>query len=257
MTEVLWQEKTPYQELAVYRTAQYGLMLVLDQAVQTTDADEFFYHEMLVHVPLVAHPDPRRVLIIGGGDGGTLREALKHPSVERVDMVEIDLRVVEAGRRFFPALSASFADPRANLLIADGIRHVAEAPPGEYDCILVDSTDPVGPAVGLFAADFYRNCHRALGEQGILTVQSESPLANRDLIREVGGRLAGIFPSSGVYLGPVPTYPTGLWSYSYGSKGADISRFDPERADRLSTRYYNAAVHTGACRLPPFLLENG
>ncbi len=257
MTEVLWQETTPYQELAVYQTAQYGRMLVLDKAVQTTEADEFFYHEMLVHVPLTAHPDPRRVLIIGGGDGGTLREALKHESVERVDMVEIDERVVEASRRFFPALSAAFADPRANLLIADGIRHVAEARPGEYDCILVDSTDPVGPAVGLFAAEFYQSCHRALGEQGILTVQSESPLANKELIREVGGRLAGLFPHSGVYLGPVPTYPTGLWSYSYGAKGAAISRFDQGRADRLNTRYYSAAIHTAVCRLPAFLVENG
>jgi spermidine synthase len=249
--ETLCHLKTPYQELAVIDTLQYGRMLVLDGMVQTTEKDEFVYHEMIVHVAMQAHPDPRHVLVVGGGDGGAIREVLKYPSVESATLVEIDEAVITASKEYLPGIACGLADPRVRVLVADGIEHVKESQ-GKYDCIFVDSTEPVGPAVGLFAEEFYAAIYRALKKDGLFVAQTESPFFNRDLIKNVFARIIRVFPLAKLYLASVPTYPSGLWSFTAGSKC-----YDPEAGGGkpVDTRYYNAEVHQGAFRLPVFVRE--
>ncbi|ADU52418.1 spermidine synthase [Thermaerobacter marianensis DSM 12885] len=253
--QVLHQERSAYQEVMVLDTVEFGRMLVLDDVIQTSQKDEFAYHEMMAHVPLFAHPDPRRVLVIGGGDGGVLREVLRHPTVEEAHMAEIDPQVVEAARRFLPELN-DFDNPRARVFFTDGIRHVEEHPEA-YDVIIVDSTDPVGPAVALFGTEFHRAVFRALRPGGIFVQQSESPFFNRDLIRRVQASLRSVFPVAGLYWGVVPTYPGGFWTYSVATRGTDPRR--PREgaweAAGLRTRYYTPDVHRAAFALPPFVAE--
>lgn len=251
--QVLHHERSAVQELMVLDTYDFGRMLVLDDVIQMTEKDEFAYHEMLAHVPLFAHADPRRVLVIGGGDGGALREALRHPSVEEAHLAEIDRRVVEIARQLLPG-NHNFADPRVEIFFTDGIRHVADRP-NYYDVIIVDSTDPVGPAVALFEEPFHRSAFRALREGGIFVQQSESPFFNGDLIRKVQRSLARVFPVATLYWGVVPTYPGGFWTYSVGTKGPDPAQPDESRWRRygLATRYYTPAVHRAAFVLPPFV----
>lgn len=251
---VLHHERSPFQEIAVYDTDAFGRLLALDNVTMTNDKDEFVYHEMMAHVPLVTHPDPRRVLVIGGGDGGVVREVLKHPGVERVRLVEIDERVIAVCRRYFPAISCGLSDPRAEVIVGDGIEHARRAR-GEYDVIVVDSTDPVGPAVGLFQEDFYRSVHAALGEDGLFVAQSESPFFNADLLAGIHRTLRGIFPIVRLYLIAVPTYPGGLWTVTLGSKRHDPLAFAEARAAALKTRYYSPDVHRAAFALPPFVQE--
>lgn len=252
--QLLHYEKTPFQELAVYDTVQFGRMLVLDDVIQTTVADEFVYHEMITHIGLNTHPRPRRVLVIGGGDGGSVREILKHRSVEKVTLVEIDGRVIEAARRFLPETSCGFADPRVEIVVDDGIKHVREHQ-ATYEVIVIDAPDPVGPAVGLFSSSFYRDVFGALTEDGLCLAQTESPFFNRELIARVFRDVAGIFPVTRLYLACVPTYPGGLWSFTIGSKEYDPIRVDVEKLPDLGTRYYSPAVHKSAFVLPPFVAE--
>ncbi|MGQ9778653.1 MAG: polyamine aminopropyltransferase [Bacillota bacterium] len=253
VTRTLHRERTPFQDLAVLETVQYGRMLVLDGVVMLTEADEFVYHEMIAHVPLLVHPDPRIVLVIGGGDGGTVREVLKHPSVERVVLAEIDERVIEASRRFFPALSVGFTDPRLQFAIGDGIEHVRNHP-GTYDVILVDSTDPIGPGVGLFEADFYRMAAAALRPGGVLVAQTESPFVNRDLIRRIHKNMKEAFPFRRLYLAAIPTYPSGLWSFTLAAK-TEVAHLEPRVLPGLATKYYTPEVHRAVFALPPFVAE--
>ncbi len=245
-------EKTDFQDLAVIDTEQFGRMLVLDGMVQTTVADEFVYHEMITHVPLNTHPDPKKVLVIGGGDGGTIREVVKHPKVEKAVLVEIDRRVVELSREYLPEISCGLDDPKVEVIIDDGIKHVAEHP-DTYDLILVDSTEPVGPAVQLFSADFYRSIFRALKVDGLFVAQTESPFFNDDLICQVYNSIAGIFPVTKLYLASVPTYPSGLWSFTMGSKKYDPEQVGPDQVQRYPTKYYNPGVHQGCFKLPQFV----
>lgn len=245
----LWRERTCFQDLAILDTFQYGRMLVLDGAVQTTEADEFVYHEMITHVPLLSHPGPERVLVVGGGDGGVVREVLKHPTVERVRVAEIDERVVEVAKHFLPGMSASLTDPRVEVWIGDGVAIVEEAR-GEYDVILVDSTDPVGPAVKLFEISFYRAIERALRPGGLFTAQCKSPFLDLPFIQRMVGLLRGIFPVTRVYTAPVQTYPSGLWCFLVGSKGPDPLLAEERRVEPLPTRYYTSAIHRAAFVLP-------
>lgn len=245
---ILWHEQTAYQDLVVAETDAYGRILVLDGAIQTTMNDEFVYHEMITHVPLVAHPHPKKVAVIGGGDGGAIREILKHPSVEEAHLIEIDEKVVETSRRFFPEISSGLDDERAHVHYTDGIEWVKQAE--NFDVIIVDSTDPVGPAQGLFTPEFYRSIYNALGENGIMVAQSESPFLTKPLIRHIFSGVSQSFPHTTLYLANVPTYPSGLWSFTMGSKN-EIAK---EAAHvNLDTRYWTPTIQQACFQLPRFV----
>jgi len=249
----LHAERTPFQSLDVLETEEFGRMLVLDGMVQTTERDEFVYHEMIAHVAMQTHPHPETVAVIGGGDGGAVREVLKYKSVKKVRLVEIDERVVEASRRYFPTLSRGLDDPRVECVFADGIQHVKEHP-HTYDVILVDSTEPVGPAIGLFEQSFYKSVFDSLTEHGVMVAQTESPFFNGDILKRAFGAVRATFPTSRLYLASIPTYPSGLWSFTLGSKGRDP--LDVEVSlDGIETSYYTEGVHKSAFELPRFVQE--
>lgn len=254
VTRTFVEEHTGYQHMAIINTEQFGRMLVLDGMVQTTERDEFVYHEMIAHVALNTHPNPRKVAVIGGGDGGTIREVLKHPSVEKAVLVEIDGRVVEASKEYLPTISSGLSDPRVTVKIADGVQHIRDAE-GEYDVVLIDSTEPVGSAVGLFSPEFYADVRKALREDGIMVAQTESPFFNQDLIRRTQAGIRASFPVTRLYLAHVPTYPSGLWSFTLGSLRYDPLEVAPEAIKPLATKYYNRDVHFGAFQLPTFVQE--
>ncbi len=257
VSEKLLDVTSAYQHLEVYATETYGNLMVLDGCVMLTDRDNFLYHEMIAHPALYAHAAPKRVVIIGGGDCGTLREVLKHPGVEHVTQIDIDEEVTRAAERFFPTLTASNDDPRAELLFADGVKWVDEAAEGSVDVVIIDSTDPVGPAEGLFKVDFLKRCHRLLAEGGVMVQQSESPLYHsgsiiRELRRDM--RAAG-FESVATLPFPQPVYPSGWWSVTLAGKGADVNGFREADAasSELALDYYTADAHRGALALPPFM----
>ncbi|MEW6242871.1 MAG: polyamine aminopropyltransferase [Bacillota bacterium] len=252
--QTYYREKSKYQDICIMETEFYGRMLALDGIVQTTEKDEFTYHEMLVHVPLVAHPNPESVLVIGGGDGGSIREILKHPSVKKATLVEIDEKVTAASREYLPTLSSALSDPRVEMHFTDGIRFVAESR-NAFDVIIVDSTDPIGAAVGLFKLDFYRSVYEALRPEGIFSAQTESPFIMPDVIRSVYADVSSVFPVCKLYLGTVPTYPGVLWSFTIGSKKHDPAVPDRSRAERVTGRYYNYDIHKSAFSLPTFVQE--
>ncbi len=249
---VLWKETTAFQELVVADTLAYGRMLTLDGAVQTTIGDEFVYHEMITHVPLSLHPNPKKVAVIGGGDGGAIREILKHPTVEEAHLIEIDDKVVETAKRFFPEISGSLDDDKAFVHYTDGIQWVKEAT--NFDVIIVDSTDPVGPAQGLFTPEFYQSIYQALGEHGIMVAQSESPFLQPHLIQRVFQGVSSAFPMTRLYLASVPTYPSGLWSFTLGAKGDVTTQIRPELFD-LATRYWTPQIQHSCFALPKFVQE--
>ncbi len=250
----LHREKTPFQDITVLDTEQFGRMLVLDGMVQTTLYDEYAYHEMLAHVPLNTHPRPCRVLIVGGGDGGTAREVLRHPQVEKVTLVEIDRRVVEISRRFLPELACSFDHPKMEVFFEDGVEYVKKKE-GVYDVILVDSPEPIGQAARLFSTEFYEGIFRALRPDGLFAAQTESPFFNRDLISSVFQKVSRLFPITKLYLTVVPTYPSGLWSFTIGSKKFDPEAVDPKEIPSFPLRYYNSDVHFASFKLPDFVKE--
>lgn len=254
ITKTLHVEDTDYQQLAVLDTLQFGKMLVLDGMVMTTEVDEFVYHEMITHVALNTHPRPKRVLVVGGGDGGAVREILKHDSVAEVVLAEIDSRVVAVSQQYLPAIAGSLTDPRVTLAIGDGVEHVRENP-GKYDVILIDSTEPIGPAAGLFSREFYQDVLQALTPDGLMVAQSESPFVNQDVIRLIHTNLEGVFPIRRLYLASIPTYPSGLWSFTIASKQHDPTGVDPDMFKRLATRYYSPEIHMAAFKLPPFVAE--
>ncbi len=261
VSEVLHRSKTAHQDLIIFENPTLGRVLALDGAVQTTERDEFIYHEMLAHVPILAHGAARQVLIIGGGDGGMLEEVLKHRTVERATLVEIDGRVVELCREYLPSISAgAFDDTRAELVIADGARFVAETE-ARYDLVIVDSTDPVGPGEALFGAEFYGGCRRCLAAGGILVTQSGVPFIQGDELRDGSRRLAGHFADVAAYLAPVPTYTGGFMAFGWASDDPAPRQTAPtaiaERfaAAAIATRYYNPEIHAAAFALPNYVRE--
>ncbi|MCL0107731.1 polyamine aminopropyltransferase, partial [Peptococcaceae bacterium] len=209
--DVLHTEKTEYQHLAIVDTMPFGRVLFLDGIIQTTVKDEFVYHEMITHPALNTHGNPKNVLVIGGGDGGAIREILKYPTVEKATLVEIDEKVVKYSKKYLPEISFALDDPKVEVRFEDGIKHVA-GHKGVYDVITVDSPDPIGPAVGLFARDFYQNVFEALTDDGIFVAQTESPWFNRDLIARVYKDISSIFPITRLMLAYIPSYPGGMWS---------------------------------------------
>ncbi|MDD2585440.1 MAG: polyamine aminopropyltransferase [Syntrophomonadaceae bacterium] len=248
--ETLRTEQTDYQHLSVVVTEQFGKMLLLDGMVMTTEKDEYVYHEMITMVALNSHPHPKNVLIIGGGDGGALREVVRHPGVEKATLVEIDERVVKASRDFFPELSCSFDETKAQLIIADGVKYVSEHK-NSFDIIIVDSTEPVGPAVELFSKSFYQNVYECLNDEGMLVVQSESPFFNQDVIKMAYNGINDIFLLTRLYLANIPTYPSGLWSFTIGSKVHNPEEIKHEC--NLPCKYYTPEIHQAAFKLPAFV----
>ncbi|MEW6162891.1 MAG: polyamine aminopropyltransferase [Nitrospirota bacterium] len=247
--EIIHKEKSEFQDILIAESFQYGKVLSLDGAFQTTEVDEFIYHEMITHVPILSHPDPGDVLIIGGGDGGTVREVLKH-SVKTVEVVEIDKWVIEVSKRYLPAISRLLEDLRVRVIIEDGINYLKETT-RKYDLIIVDSPDPKGPAIRLFSEDFYSNANRALNEDGIFVAQTESPFLHMDLILKIFCSLSKNFPLVKVYTAPIPTYPSGFWSFTVGSKKCDPS--SPLRRGDIDTKYYTPEIHKASFVLPRFL----
>ncbi|NEQ32794.1 MAG: polyamine aminopropyltransferase [Leptolyngbya sp. SIO4C5] len=259
--ERVFREKSPYQTVEIFDTFEYGKMLTVDNMVMCSEKDEKAYHEMIIHVPMLSQPAIKDVLVIGGGDGGSVREILKHPQVEQVTMVEIDEVVVKASQQFLPTLSKALDDPKLNLIIGDGIDFVAQAPEASYDLIVVDSSDPVGPSEGLFSADFYQQVYRCLRPGGLMTAQSESPRFNQKAFVDLNRCLKQIFGVDQVqcYLAFIPTYPTGMWSFSYCAKDGPhpVRNLDRDRAAQFAQakglQYYNADMHTAAFCLPTFI----
>ena len=248
---------SPFQTIDVCETSKYGKLLALDGAIMLTERDEHIYHEMLVHVPLLSHEDPKRILVVGGGDGGTVREVLQHDTVDQVDMVEIDEDVVKVCRRYLPALSGKLDDPRVKLFFQDAVEFV-KGLDGVYDAALIDSTDPAGPGEVLFTEDFYRDVLRALKPGGVVALQSESPFSLEGEMGMIYRRLAAVFPYAAIYWAPIPCYPYGTWSFMFCSRdgqGPDIRR--PEAAQKTESRckYYNPDIHWAAFVLPNFMRD--
>lgn len=251
----LHEEHSPYQKLCVYDTALFGKLLALDDVLMLSERDEFVYHEMLVHVPLCSLPEPKRVLIVGGGDCGCLREVLKHPGVEHVVQCELDERVVRVCQRFFPWVSPSIDDPRAELVFEDA-RAYLEASSDHFDLIIVDSTDPKGPAAQLFRREFYQIVATRLTDGGVLTAQTESPAWDPLMVGAIYGELRQAFSMTCSYLAMTPSYPSGCWSLAYASQQGRPAAgpIDAQRASQVAKAclYYNPQIHRAAFALPNF-----
>ncbi len=259
--ERLLDERSEFQHIEVFDTVEYGRMLLLDGCVMLTDRDEFIYHEMIVHPALSLHDAPARVLVIGGGDGGSVREALRHAAVEEITLVEIDPAVIAASRRFFPALSAGLDDPRVTVQCRDGFDFL-DGHPGSFDVILVDSIDPVGEAAKLFTSAFYGKVKAKLRPGGIGVFQTESPYFNGDVLGRVRARLAPHFRHVAPYLAYIPTYPSGMWSFTFASDAVDPLQATPREEPPFpgGLRYFTPAIRQAAFVLPGFvqaLLEDG
>lgn len=255
LREHLHSEQTAYQRIDIYATEKFGNVMAIDGFFMLTARENFLYHEMMSHPALFTHPDPKRVVIIGGGDCGTLREVLQHAGVEHCLQVEIDERVTRLAEQYFPELCTANDDPRAAFYFGDGIRWMTDTPTGSVDLVIVDSTDPVGPAEGLFTEAFYRDCYNALGDDGLLVHQSESPLYHLDIIRPMHAamRAAGFADIQPLFF-PQPCYPSGWWSASMAGKSALQGRFraDAARNKPFATQYYNADIHQAALAVPEF-----
>jgi spermidine synthase len=254
----LYEEKSEFQHIQLVDTLEYGKMLLLDGIVQTTEKDEFFYHEMMVHIPMLSHPSPKQVLIIGGGDGGVLREVLRHPQVEKAVMVEIDANVVDFSKKHLPSINnGAFEDKRTELVFADGAEYV-EKTNGTYDVIIVDSPDPIGPARVLFSEKFYSNIHRRLTSDGIMVRQTGSLQIQADEQKQAYNVLKNMFAYVAFYVYCVPTYIGGLFSSVFCSDSIDPEniRFDDIQTKvneiSLETTYYNPGIHIGSFHLPEF-----
>jgi spermidine synthase len=244
--------RTDFQQIDVYETECFGRALVLDGVINVTEFDEFAYHEMIVHVPLHTHPAPRRVLIIGGGDGGSIREALKHPTVEEVHLCEIDREVIEACKQYMPSVAVGFDDKRVSVFCRDGAEFVKERK-GYYDVIIVDSSDPWGPATVLFQQAFYQDMAGCLNDTGLIATQSESMFFDRSTIHTLLAFGQEIFAIGRYYYTLVPTYPSGTIGFFLGSKKSDP--LQPRLCHIEGLRYYNTAVHRTAFSLPPFVMQ--
>jgi len=248
----LFSGKTPFQKIEIFENENFGRVLFLDGLVQTTEKDEFFYHEMLVHPALLSHPEPKKILIIGGGDGGALKEVLRYP-VDEVWLVEIDAQVIEASKEFFPWLGSALQDKRAKLVIGDGNDFIRET--GEkFDVILIDSSDPVGPATVLHQKSFYESIKKSLKPKGVVAAQAGPLLYHLEQHRAKYSFLKQLFRISRFYAGPVPTYPGGTWCYVFLSDEidplADIKKNPPS-----GLKHYNLEIHRAAFALPNFLKE--
>ncbi len=261
ITDLVYQEKSEHQDLVIFDTPMFGRVLALDGIIQTTENDEFIYHEMMAQVPLFGHGAAKRVLIIGGGDGGVLREVLRHKDVELACMVEIDRSVVDLCREYMPSLSAgAFDDPRCDLVIADGCKYVADTD-DRFDIIIIDSTDPLGPGEVLFTEQFYADCRRCMTEGGVLVTQNGVPFIQPEEVTNSAKRLGTVFKDVSFYATVVPTYIGGTMMLGWASDNADLKSVRAEELQRrveasgIKTRYYSADMHKAAFSLPPYVME--
>ncbi|MEI6336052.1 MAG: polyamine aminopropyltransferase [Methylococcaceae bacterium] len=250
----LHEEQSEFQHLEIYETETFGNLMVIDGCTMVSTRDNFFYHEMMSHPALYTHPNPKRVWIIGGGDCGTLREVLKHPSVEHAVQIDIDERVTRLAEIYFPELCESNNDPRADLKFIDGIKWVKDAAPNSVDIIIVDSTDPIGPALGLFSEDFYRDCFNCLSENGMIVQQSESALFNMKLIGEMRNAMSTSgFGHLQTLFFPQCLYPSGWWSATIASKTALTTFREQDSINKpFETVYYNVDIHKASLAQPEF-----
>ncbi len=256
VSQVLYKGKSEFQDIEVADSKEFGRMLVLDGVFQTSIKDEFMYHESIAHIPLFLHPHPANVLIIGGGDGGAAREAVRHPEVEHVTMVEIDGKVIELSKQFFPEISKAMLEnnPKLTVKVGDGIGFMAEAE-NFYDVIIVDCSDPIGPGEGLFTYEFYKNTFKALKEDGLFVQQTESPFMHQPLIKKIWKSVSDIFPISRLYTAFIPLYPSGMHCFTMGSKKYDPLKWTPNRLQTFKTRYYPEGIQRSAFALPNFVKE--
>ncbi|MFT8872062.1 MAG: polyamine aminopropyltransferase [Sporolactobacillus sp.] len=255
----LYSGQSDYQRIDVFDSPEFGRFLTLDGYMMLTEKDEFIYHEMIVHVPMAVHPSVRRVLVIGGGDGGAVRELTRYPALERIDVAEIDRQVVDVCREFLPQTACKLDDPRVTFYYEDGLKFV-RTQEGAYDLIIVDSTDPFGPGEGLFTKEFYGNCFKALADDGLMVNQQESPFYPKDAVamQRAHERIVASFPISRVYQAHIPTYPSGHWLFGFASKKYHPTRdYRPDAWEKLAipTRYYNRSIHTGAFALPNYVKQ--
>ena len=255
----LYSAKSEFQRIDIFDSKEFGRFLTLDGLMMLTEKDEFIYHDMIVHVPMAANPAIKKVLVIGAGDGGTVRELTRYSSIEKIDMVEIDEMVVKARREFIPKTASKLGDSRVTLFFEDGLKFV-RGKVNEYDLIIVDSTDPFGPGEGLFTKEFYGNCYKALTEDGILVNQHECPYYDSyaKSMKRAHDRIVELFPIAKVYQAHIPTYPSGHWLFGFASKKIDpVSDLDAAKwnALGLETKYYNTELHTGCFALPNYVKE--
>jgi len=248
--EVLYKKQSKYQQISVYETEDFGRVLALDDVIMLTTKDEYIYHEMISHIPLLTHDNASKVLVIGGGDGGTVRELLKHP-VKEVNLVEIDREVIETSKKYFPSISCGLDDPRVKIFCEDGIEFVKNHK--GYDVVIVDSTDPIGPAVGLFSAEFYKNVFEALNENGIMVAQTETPILFADLVKQIYKDMSSVFTYTNMYTAVVPTYPGAFWTFTMGSKTINPVSKKTSSMTYLDTKYYTKELHKSYFILPPFV----
>lgn len=253
----LFSEVSEFQRIDIFDSAEFGRMLVLDGKIMLTEKDEFIYHEMIAHVPMCANPDAKKVLLVGGGDGGTARELLKYDTIEKIDLVEIDETVVHACKKFLPQTAACLDNPKVNIFFEDGLKFIRRVE-DEYDLIIVDPTDPFGPGEGLFTKEFYGNCRHALKAEGIMVNQHENPYYSKDAaaMQRAHKRIGDSFPVSSVYQIHIPTYPSGHWLFGFASKKihpiADAN-FEKWQSLNIQTNYYNTKIHSGAFALPTYV----
>ena len=255
----LFTGHSEFQRIDIFDSKEFGRFLALDGYMMLTEKDEFIYHEMIVHVPMAVHPNVKKVLVIGAGDGGVIRELCRYETIETIDMVEIDELVVEVSKKYLPTTACCFDDPRLNIYYQDGLKFV-RTKENEYDLIIVDSTDPFGPGEGLFTKEFYGNCFKALNERGIMVNQHESPFYQDDAVamQRAHKRIVESFPISRVYQAHIPTYPSGHWLFGFASKKYHpIKDFQKTKwnARGMQTRYYNTGIHVGAFALPNYVEE--
>ena len=259
----LYSGKSEFQRIDVFESPEFGRFLTLDGYMMLTEKDEFIYHEMITHVPMAVHPNVKNVLVIGAGDGGVIRELVRYPEIESIDMVEIDPLVVEVCKKFLPLTACRFNDPRLKIHYEDGLRFV-RFKENEYDLIIVDSTDPFGPGEGLFTKEFYGNCYKALKEDGILINQHESPFYPEDAAacQRAHKNIVETFPLAKVYQAHIPTYPSGHWLFGFASKKYHpLKDLNETRWNMrsLTCRYYTTTLHKGAFYIPAYvedLLKN-
>lgn len=256
--KVLYSKQSEFQKVEVFETeSALGRVLTLDDLMMTTEGDEYHYHEMITHIPMMQHKNPESVLVIGGGDGGTVREVLKHKTVKKVVLAEIDGLVIDACKEFLPTISCGLSDPRVDIQVVDAIDFIKDKK-NEYDIVLIDSTDPMGPGEGLFTDEFYSNVKASLKDGGIMVAQSESPFAQKDAVQKMYVQLRKVFPICDTYTSNIPTYPGGYWAWAFCSKDVKpLSYFADDRYEDIvkTCKIYNKDYHNARFALPNYLKE--